>query len=580
MGSTESELALLRFLGELTARLGKARDPEDSLRFALRATRDFFAADGACLAVLSPDRLNAKLRFVTPRRETWDRHRHLLVAFLRRERPQIPTNVLLVPFRRRNRSWATIGLSRSSEKFERGTGHDLSRVAATLSELIHRIDRERTIEVRGRIDKKIMEQLHPKDLFYQILHGLRSLTNYDHSSALLIGEEGGEALELVAEQIAHTKSKSRRIGLRLPLTPEVRGLIGVGAVYGFDREGDVWRQWTGEEGSVAIARLLDYNQGKEASAGGAARARESNGPRREESMLCAPLPTGDGTLGLLKVSTCHAGNLGEYEAELLERFMPQASVAIQNLQRTESLQRRIVASERKHAVAELARGVSHDVNNAIGAVLPLAQQLAADLRSGRIEPEVMVKDLEQIEQSMKVCQRIFGGMLAFARDSARKIGQGDVRRAIDSTLDILEGGMRQRGIDLQLDVPKDLPAIRGNQADLEQVLLNLMSNARDAMPNGGRLVIRAQCAGDRSTLEVTIEDTGCGIPAEHMSRVQEPFFTTKRHGTGLGLTICRSIVWELQGRISFDSQPGTGTVVRTLLPVTGDGVAPSREEEA
>jgi signal transduction histidine kinase len=576
MINAESELALLRFLSELTARLDKARDPEDALRFALRATREFFSASSACLATLSPDRRSAELRFVIPRGEEWNLD--MLASFIRGERPQVPANVILVPLRRRDRPWSALGLRRTGEEFARGAGRDLSRVAAGLSELIQRIDRERTAEVRARIDRKIMEQLHPKDLFYQILHGLRSLTNYDHSSALLIGDEGGETLELVAEQIAHTKGKSRRIGLRLQLTPEMRGLIGVGTVHGFDREGESWRQWAGREDATALARLLDYNN--DSPGGDSVRSDTPPPALPEESMLCAPLPTGDGTLGVLKVSARHAGNLGAYEAELLERFMSQASVAIQNLQRTESLRRKILAAERKLAVVELARGVSHDVNNALGSVLPLVQQLLADARSGQLEAEVTAKDLEQIEHSMKVCQRIFGGMLAFARGSARKVGQGDVRRAVESTLDILEDGMRRRGIQVHLEIPQGLPIIRGNQTDLEQVFLNLVSNARDAMPGGGELTIQAHCTEERKMLEVSIRDNGCGIPAENMARVQEPFFTTKRHGTGLGLTICRSIIWELHGRLIMESEPGTGTLVTLLIPADDECDTRARGAEA
>ena len=93
----------------------------------------------------------------------------------------------------------------------------IRRITEVVSAALHRIDRDRLLGVRDRIDRKMMEQIHPKDLFYQILDGIRSLTLYDHSSALLIREEDEASLRVVAEQIAWTKAKSERIGLRIPI---------------------------------------------------------------------------------------------------------------------------------------------------------------------------------------------------------------------------------------------------------------------------------------------------------------------------------------------------------------------------
>ena len=147
-------------------------------------------------------------------------------------------------------------------------------------------------------------------------------------------------------------------------------------------------------------------------------------------MLVAPLVTREGTLGVLKVATIQTGTFGPYEADLVRRFLPQAAIAIRTLRRTASLEHGMMRAERKHAMANLARGVSHDINNALGAVLPLVQQMRADVRRGDDDPERLLEtlavDLEQLEESVRVCRRIFGGMLAFARSSARSLGQGDV----------------------------------------------------------------------------------------------------------------------------------------------------------
>src|SRR5262249_6565157 len=158
---------------------------------------------------------------------------------------------VMAPVGRRGRPWALLGL-RSEHDFERQSARALLRVARMISESIETMDWRRIVEVRARIDRKIMEQLRPKDLFYQILHGLRSLTNYDHSSALLICDPREDALEVVAEQIAWLKGKSRRIGLRLPLNEGLWRLMRESTIYGFNRDEGGWRHWIGPE-STALA---------------------------------------------------------------------------------------------------------------------------------------------------------------------------------------------------------------------------------------------------------------------------------------------------------------------------------------
>jgi signal transduction histidine kinase len=216
-------------------------------------------------------------------------------------------------------------------------------------------------------------------------------------------------------------------------------------------------------------------------------------------------------------------------------------------------------------MADLARSVSHDVNNALGAMLPLVQQLREDVRGGSLKPDVIAEDLEQLQKSLQVCRRIFGGMLSFSRGAARRTGHAQVRRAIETASAILKYGMGRSGIELVIDVPDDLPAAGCGQTDLEQVILNLLTNARDAMPGGGSIIVRARAAAGQ--VELSVVDSGDGIAPQHLARVLEPFFTTKPGGNGLGLSICRSIVWEVDGSIVVRSNPGAGTQIEIVLPV-------------
>jgi signal transduction histidine kinase len=272
-------------------------------------------------------------------------------------------------------------------------------------------------------------------------------------------------------------------------------------------------------------------------------------------------------MGLLKVSSIHAGTLGHYEADLLERFLPPVAVAIRNSRRAETLHARMLDAEQKNAMADLARSVAHDVNNALGSVTPLVQQLREDARRGRIDLPVLAADLDEIDRSLQVCARIFGGMLAFAREPQQRSGSGSVQRAIEATLSMLEGGLRRRRIACEVDLLPDLPPVPADPARLEQLFFNLLANARDAMPDGGRIEIAGRRHdGADGRLRIEIVDTGSGIPAENLALIQQPFFSTKPAGRGLGLAICRSIVWSMQGRLEIESRSGRGTTVRLLLP--------------
>jgi signal transduction histidine kinase len=546
----QRELAALKFLDSLGVQLGDVREPHKALRHTLRDAREFFQATGGCIATIQAGWPEAEVLFTLPKDATWDLS--LLTRYIRHTHPPVPHDMLIASLRRRGGTWGAFALVRPGIPYDRDDRQLLGRVATALSATIHRIDGERLLGVRDRIDRKVMEQIHPKDLFYQILDGIRSLTHYDHSSALLIREEDDASLRVVAEQIAWTKAKSRRVGLRLPLTHDATALLQSEQVYGFDRRGEGWTEWKGQP-AAGLAVLLDYNS-----------ADDGDDHVREASMLCAPLVTRDNLVGVLKIASRHAEQLKPYDAELVEHFRSQAAVAIQNLHRTESLRARVLTAERKHAMADLARSVSHDVNNALGSMLPLVQQMQADLRGEAVNPTVLVEDLEHVQKSLQVCRRIFGGMLSFSRNAARRSQYGQVRRAIETTSAILKYGMGRSGIELVVQVPEDLPEVACSQSDLEQVFLNLLTNAREAMPHGGRITVDVQSA-DR-VVGISIADSGCGIPAENLPRVIEPFFTTKPHGNGLGLSICRSVLWEVGGTLTIHSEPGSGTRVQIGVP--------------
>ncbi|MEZ5965326.1 MAG: ATP-binding protein [Planctomycetota bacterium] len=539
------ELELLRLLHTLRQQVAVAQDEAAVARVVLRAALRFLPAASVAVGTLASGGQLQELWRAGDGRELRDDG--LRSYLLRGEWPRPVATRLVARIERRRRMWGVM-VADADEPFPGGDGHSLVLLAELLARRIQELDRQRASDVRARIDGKIMAQLRPQDLYYQILHGLRSLTGYDHSGALYVCERDDRRLRLVAEQVAWRKRKSARIGaLAEPHADELAALRR-GETCGFDRTGEQWTAWRGGV-AANVLEVLQFGHDAPASA----------------SILLAPLVVGRGMLGLIKLASVRARSLGEYEADLLQRFLPQATVAIRNAEKTESLKESVLRAERKHAMADLARGVAHDVNNALGSILPIVQQLRAELRDGSVDPTALAADLERIDDAVATCRRIFGGMLAFAKSAGRSVRNGDLGRAIAAASSILRSSATRRGADLHLEVPDVLPQVVGAQHELEQLFLNLMSNACEASPRGGRVTVRASLDGGH--VEVRVCDQGKGMSRTELARVEEAFYSTKPNGTGLGLAICRSIVGDIGASMRIESEPGVGTSVALLLPL-------------
>lgn len=546
------------FLTELwrfREKLRSSRDIGKLIKSAIKLARMHFGAQEGCLATVAPGQYLAEIEWSQPNSVEWDPD--LLGGFLRGQKVKVPKDTMLARVRRRGRMWGVLVIRRADGDFFWDSRQDFSALADVVNEMIDTVEQERISEVRLQVDQKVLEQVKPKHLFYKLLHAIKSLTDYDHSAALLMCDKEGGSMEVVAEQVAFQKRKGENVGLALPLDRDTRNLLKSGQPFGFDRQDGKWDQWAGAKASTLV-ELLDYNP----------IMATDRFPAAEHSMICVPLVTKDGLIGALKVASIHAGTLREYETDLLSQFLPQASVALQNLKRTESLENQVIAAERKYAMAELARGVAHDVNNALGAVLPLVQQMQTDLEDGFFDASETKEDLEEIEKSLLVCKRIFNGMLHFARNETRNASDVSLAQVIESALAIFRQSLERHKVQVTVTVPADLPMIDAVQADIEQLVLNLIGNARDAMEPDDEVKIVASSEERFVVLEVT--DTGCGIPPEHLAKIQEPFFTTKADGNGLGLAICRSIVAQLRGQFKIESELGQGTHVTVKLPYRND----------
>lgn len=235
-------------------------------------------------------------------------------------------------------------------------------------------------------------------------------------------------------------------------------------------------------------------------------------------------------------------------------------------QERQRLEQHLIQTERITAMGQLAAALMHEINNPLHSVWTTLE-LVTDFPIDEAEkPEYLQAIRREIRRLMNISRRV----LDFTRPSRMERSPVMIADVIRYALDLAETRLRERRIQVTLRVPDRLPPIVGSPDQLAQVFLNIILNAVDAMPDGGRLDIAAS-AGHRQ-LTVTITDTGPGIPPEVMSHLFEPFFTTKKSGTGLGLAISQGIIQQHGGVITAANAPQGGAVFTVTLPASDEGL--------
>jgi PAS domain S-box-containing protein len=231
----------------------------------------------------------------------------------------------------------------------------------------------------------------------------------------------------------------------------------------------------------------------------------------------------------------------------------------------ETMSQQLWQAAKLATVGELAAGIAHELNNPLATVslriesLLIATSLAQPAR----------KALEVVEAEVERMSNLVANLLQFSRRGRRQVSTLNVAEEIDNTLDLIHYQFRKRAIDVRREVATNVRPVLADRQQLRQLFLNLLTNAMDAMPDGGELTLRLMPGATGVVIEVA--DTGIGILPEHLSRVTEPFFTTKEEGkgTGLGLAICKRIVQEHGGSLTVESTVGQGTTVRIELAAAG-----------
>jgi PAS domain S-box-containing protein len=228
-----------------------------------------------------------------------------------------------------------------------------------------------------------------------------------------------------------------------------------------------------------------------------------------------------------------------------------------------NLEEQLRLSEKMAAIGLLAAGVAHEVNTPLTGISSFTQMLLE--RADPKDPRTQL--LEKIESQTFRAAKIISSLLNLARPSGSETGPVDLNTVVTDVLALLEHQFKTSRIQVRKEIGPSALVVRGIEHKLQQVFLNLFLNARDAMPKGGWLSVATRI--DNSDAVVEVSDTGVGIPAEHLARIYDPFFTTKPEGggTGLGLSVTYGIVQEHGGTLACESDLGKGTRFRLVLPL-------------
>jgi signal transduction histidine kinase len=282
----------------------------------------------------------------------------------------------------------------------------------------------------------------------------------------------------------------------------------------------------------------------------------------------------DHIAGILRIYFSTARPVSEGERDFLVSLTDQCAIAIEKARLIEAQKSRYdqlaLQTEKLSALGRMAAGIAHEINNPLAGVLLYSSNLFK-----KAPAEGPLKEgLGVIMRETQRCKVIIQELLEFAREREPRKAPANLTTILQKSLSILENELRLRHIRIEKDFASGLKDSCVDANQLEQVFVNLLLNAAQAIEENGRITVRSRIDSARREFIVDVIDTGCGIPAEHMGRIFEPFFSTKKNGSGLGLAVSFGIVKNHGGRMEATSRPGQGSHFTVALPLDADDPAP------
>lgn len=234
----------------------------------------------------------------------------------------------------------------------------------------------------------------------------------------------------------------------------------------------------------------------------------------------------------------------------------------QRTQQLRDMQKQLIQSEKLASVGKLAAGVAHEINNPLTAILTNSSLMLTDL-----PPDSPLReDMQTIVNETLRCRKIVKGLLDFARQTPPEKQLIEVNEIINGTISLVRNQAKMQNIELQLDMQKEMPKVMVDVQQIQQVFVNIIVNASDVMPEGGKLTIVTRADTDDKMVTISFSDTGPGIKPEHIDKLFDPFFTTKDTGTGLGLAISYGIIDRHNGTIEVRNHTEGGAMFIVKLP--------------
>ncbi len=234
----------------------------------------------------------------------------------------------------------------------------------------------------------------------------------------------------------------------------------------------------------------------------------------------------------------------------------------------------LIHSEKMASLGQLAASVVHEVNNPLAGIMVYIKLFLKKYKEKKLQDEKTEQQLLKMEKELDRTTRIIRNLLAFARQSEPSMSPVEINKVIEAALTLVENQINLENITLEKNLEPKLPLIQADFDKIQQVLINIMLNAIQAMPEGGTLTIASSSPRDirigdvhKNAVRIDITDTGIGIPKENLKKLFTPFFTTKEKGVGvgLGLSVVHGIIGKHKGRIDVESEPGKGTTFRIYL---------------
>jgi len=235
-------------------------------------------------------------------------------------------------------------------------------------------------------------------------------------------------------------------------------------------------------------------------------------------------------------------------------------------------QEQLVQVGKLATLGELTTGVAHELNNPLNNIGLFVGNAIDQIDRGVDDREVLLKGLGQANEQIQKATEIISHLRTFGRAAPTEFDRVDVNELLERALVLLQEQLRLRQVDVELDLDPTPLDVQGNSIQLEQVFINLLTNARDALADADEKVVRVTSRRHERRVVIRVEDTGHGVPEDLQSRVFDPFFTTKDvgAGTGLGLSITYGIIRDHGGGISLESSPGRGAAFVVELPLAAE----------